>query len=99
MSGSGRRHTRIFWSGREAILDVRETSRMCGRPSQLSESGQETLPNARDATLDIWEWSGGYPGCSGVVERHYQMSGMPSRMYGSGRDALLDYQKWSGGPL
>ena len=76
-----------------------ESSRMCGKPSRLSESGQETLPNVQDATLDIWEWSGGYHGCSGVVGRHYRMSGMSSWMSGNGRDALLDYQKWSAGPL
>ena len=29
-----------------------------GRPSRLSGSGWETLPNVREALLDIREWSG-----------------------------------------
>ena len=51
------------------------------------------------------EWSNGYPGCPGVVERLSQMSGSsrgpsrmswsgwrPSRMYRSGREAYLMYR-------
>ena len=42
----------------------------------MSGSGLEAHP-------DVHEWSGGPPGCPGVVER-------PSRMSGSGREAHLD---------
>ena len=40
----------------------------------MSVSGREALPEVR-------EWSGGLPGCPGVV-------GRPSRMSGSGRESL-----------
>ena len=46
---------------------------MSGRPSRMSWSGWEALSYVR-------EWSGGPPGCPGVVKR-------PSRMSGSGREA------------
>ena len=42
----------------------------------MSESGRDALP-------DVREWSGGPPGCPGVVGRPCQMSGSgrgPSRM-------------------
>ena len=58
-------------------------SRMPGvvrRPSLMSESGWEVLP-------DFQQWSGGPPGCPGVV-------GMPSQMSGSGREALSDVREW-----
>ena len=48
----------------------------------MSMSGWEALS-------DIHEWSGGPPGCSGVV-------GRPSRMSGSGLEALPDVSVWSG---
>ena len=40
----------------------------------MSGSGREALP-------DVREWSGGPPGCPGVV-------GRPTRMSGSGREAI-----------
>ena len=49
---------------------------MFARPSRLSGSDRETLP-------DVQEWSGDPPGCSGVV-------GWPTRMSGSGRETLPD---------
>ena len=39
--------------------------------------------SGRESLTDVREWSGGPPGCLGVVER-------PSRMSGSGRKALPD---------
>ena len=60
-----------------------------GRPSRLSGSGREALP-------DFWEWSGDPyrclgvvgdpPGCPGVV-------GRPSWMSGSGQETLPDVQE------
>ena len=61
-------------SGREALLDVRETlsvvrewsvgslgcRRMVGRSSRISGSIREYFP-------DVREWLGGPPGCPGVV--------------------------------
>ena len=47
----------------------------------MSESSREVLRmfgSGREALLDIREWSGGPPGCPGVV-------GRSSRMSGSGR--------------
>ena len=67
----------------------------------MSGSGQKTLPNVRNnlmdiqygrlALLDVREWSGGIPGCTGVVER-------PSRMSVSGSEDLTDVRVWSVGP-
>ena len=50
----------------------------------MSGSGSEALP-------DVWEWSGGPPGCPGVVGRPFQMNG-------SGSEALPDVWEWLGGP-
>ena len=50
------------------------------RPSQLTRSGWEALPDDR-------EWFVGPPGCPEVVER-------PFRMSGSGREALPDVREW-----
>ena len=61
------------------------------RPSRMSGSGLEALP-------DVWEWSGGPPGCPVVVGKPSWMSGRPSRMSKSGREALADVREWSGGP-
>ena len=47
----------------------------------MSAIGREALP-------DVWKWSGGPPGCPGVVKR-------PSRMSGFGRVAFPDIQEWS----
>ena len=41
--------------------------------------------SGREALQDVLEWSGGHPGCPGVVGRNYQMSG-------SDREALLDFR-------
>ena len=74
---------------------------MCGRPSQLSVSGRETLPDVRgwwealldvqEALPDVREWSGHPTGCPGVV-------GKPSRMFGSGQEALPVVREWTGDP-
>ena len=56
---------------------------MVGRPSRMSGSGLETrldfreglpnirevLPNIREVHPEVREWSGGPPGCPGVVGR------------------------------
>ena len=49
---------------------------MSRKPSWMSESGREALP-------DGLECSGGHLGCTGVFKR-------PSRMPGNGREALTD---------
>ena len=54
-------------------------------------SDLEALSSGRLALSDVFEWSGGPPGCPGVVF-------WPSRMSGSGREALMDVLEWSGGP-
>ena len=61
------------------------------RQSRIFGSGREVLP-------DVREWSGGPPGCLGVVR-------MPSQMSKSGRvalsvvqEALLDVTEWLRGP-
>ena len=71
-------------SGREAFSEN-------GRPVWMSGSGRETLS-------DVQEWSGGPPGCPGVVGRPSQRPGgpsgcpgvveRPSRLSGSGRETL-----------
>ena len=49
-------------------------SGVVGRPSRMSESGWNALP-------DVREWSGGPPKCPGEVRR-------PSKMSGNGGEAL-----------
>ena len=61
----------------------------------MFDSGREALP-------DVWEWSGGPPGCLGVDGGPSRMSGSGpdtprmsgrnSRMSGSGRKAIPDVQ-------
>ena len=55
-----------------------------GRPSRMSGSGRESLP-------DVREWLRGPPGCPEVVERPYRMSG-------SGGEDLPDVWQGSGDP-
>ena len=57
---------------------------MSGRPSRMSRSGREAVP-------DVREWSKDYFECLRVVKR-------PSRMFGSGRKTLPDVRGWSGDP-
>ena len=62
---------------------------------RMSWSGQKTLP-------DVQEWSGGPPGCLGLVGRPPQMPevvGRTSGMSEGGREALPNVRKWLGGPL
>ena len=57
-----------------------------GSPSRMSGSCRETLPNVQErweALSDVREWSGGPPGCPGVV-------GRPRRMSGRGKKTLLN---------
>ena len=102
----------------EAILDVRQYSGgppgcpgarpgclgVVKRPSQMSGSGLDALP-------DVREWSRVYPECPGVVGRPSQLSvsggrpfrssavaGSVSQMCGSGREALPDVRDWPGCP-
>ena len=56
------------------------------RPSQMSGSGRDALPDVRscrESLTDVREVSGGPHGCPGVV-------GRPSRMSGSCWEALTD---------
>ena len=69
MCGSGRKPSRKFVSGRNAIPDVREwsgchprCSLVVGRPCRMSVSGWDAIP-------DVQEWLGGPSECPGVVER------------------------------
>ena len=60
----------------------------------MSESCRQNLSDGREwweALTNIWEWSGGPPGCSKLV-------GRPSRMFGSGRETLPNVPEWSGVP-
>ena len=57
----------------------------------MSESSQLALS-------DVREWSGGPPGCSGVVGRPYRMSRSPYWMAGSDLLALLGVLEWSRAP-
>ena len=67
-----------------------------GRPSQISGSGRETLPNVREwwePLPDVWQLSGNPSECSREVGGPFGCSRVvwrPSRMSGSGREALLD---------
>ena len=61
-----------------------------GRPSWMTESGLQTLPDkqkvhpdVREVFQDVREWWGVTPGCPGLV-------GRPSRISGSGRETLPD---------
>ena len=47
----------------------------------MSESGLD------EALSDVWEWSGGLPGCPRVV-------GRPSRKSESGRETIPDVREW-----
>ena len=49
----------------------------------MFESGRDALP-------DIWELSGGPPGCPGVFKKPFWMSGID-------QEALQDVREWSGG--
>ena len=64
--------------------------------------------SGREAHQDVREWSGGPPGCPGVVWRPTWSPGgssrflgvieRPSEMSGSGREALPYVREWSGVP-
>ena len=75
------------WSG-----DLPGCPRVIGRPSWMSGSGGETLPNVRVRSGGppgcLW-WSGGPHRCPGVV-------GSLSGLSGSGRESLPDVREWSG---
>ena len=97
LSRSGREACLMSGSGRKAIPNVREWSDktpgslgVVKRPSQMSRSGRETLPDVWEALTDISECSDGPPECLVVVGRPSRMFGRPSRMPGCGREALLD---------
>ena len=56
----------------------------------MSESDWEThpdVPECLEALPNVQEWSGGPPGCPGVV-------GKPSEMSESGRETLPDVPEW-----
>ena len=61
------------------------------RPSRMSGSGPESLPDVRgdpESLSKVRECSVGPPGSLGVV-------GRPSRMFGCGREALANIREWS----
>ena len=64
-----------------------------GRPSRMSRSGWEALPENREwsgGLPDVWEWLGGPPGCPRVVERPpgcLGVVGRLSQMFESGKEA------------
>ena len=67
----------------------------------MSGSVRKVLPNFREALSYVREWSGGPPGCAGVVGRPSRMSGSgreACRISGSGRKAIPNVWEWSGGP-
>ena len=86
LSGCGQKALPNVWEWWQALPDVREASRMSGRPcgcpgvvgspSRMARSGPEALP-------DVWEWSGGTPGCSEVIRRPFLMCEMPTGIFGS----------------
>ena len=84
MSGNGWEalpDVQVWW---EALLDIREASRMSGR--------------GREAILDVREWSGGSPGCpSGREALPESESGQETLL--DDREALSDVREWSRGSL
>ena len=69
MSGSGRRTSRQYGSGRETLPEVRKWSgdpiegpEVVGRPSRRSRSGRVTIS-------EVQKWSGDIPGGPDVVGR------------------------------
>ena len=65
-----------------------------GRPSRISGSGREALPNSLKAHPDVQEWSGCPSGRSGVPPECPGVVGRPSRMLGSGRESIPDARLW-----
>ena len=61
---------------------------MCGSGPDTLPDVRKDLPDVRKSLPDVREWSGSPPVCSGVVGRHYRMSG-------SSREALPDVREWS----
>ena len=101
MSESGRKTLPDVPEWWKAFLDVRQLSGgplISGRPSGLSGSDRETLPNVQEALPDVRkslktlpyvrDWFEGFCGCTGVVGRHSWMSG-------GGLEALPDVWVWS----
>ena len=85
MPGSGRE---ALWDGRQWSGGplgcpgvVERPSRMSGSGREALPDGRESLPDGREALLDIRDW----------FRR-------PFRMSGSGRVALLDVREWTEGP-
>ena len=69
---------------------VKNFYRKSEKLSRMSGSGWEALLDVREyreALSDVREWSGGPPGCPGMV-------GRPSWMSSSGREALSDVREW-----
>ena len=57
--------------------------------------------SGREAILDVWEWSGGLPGCPGAFKSPHGYLGVVERlsqMSGSGWDAFSDVRELSEGP-
>ena len=88
--------------------------RVVERPSWMTKNGLETIPDVREVHPDVREvipevreWSGGPPGCPGVVEELPRYLGVvrkppgcpvvvvrPTRMSGSGREAFQYVWEW-----
>ena len=71
-----------------------------GRPTWFSGSGREALPDVwvgREAFTYVQEWSGGPPGCQGVVDWLSRMAGSggrPLQISGSCQKNLPDGREW-----
>ena len=104
--GVVRRPYRMYGSGQQSLSNVREWS------GDLHECPERPSGCPRVVERRVLrEWSGGPPGCPGVVGGPYgfcgsgretlpngrEVVGRPSGFCGSGREALSDVQEWSGG--
>ena len=59
-------------------------------------SVREALPDVREALLNVRKWSGGPPGCPGVVGRTSRITGIGWQALPNVRVAFSDLREWSG---
>ena len=79
-------------NGREWSRDPTRGPGVVGKPSRMTGSSRETMPEVGDgceALPEGREWSGG-------PTRGPRVVGTPSILAGSGREALLWGREWSG---
>ena len=84
-------------SGQDALLDVQEWSGcppgcpgVVEKPSQISGSGRERLPDVPEFGRPFW--------MSGICWHDPWTSEWPSWLFGSHRDTLSNARRWSRGP-